>query len=172
MSLTIRIALTASLLLAASVLSAADPQPQPPATPPAQTTAPAAPDLDINQAEIAAGVVPDALDPAKTAPTASEPSPLLVEIEAVLAASRAAVAELATRADATGDPAMAFALQQQIARVKQQAELDILAIQARHARLAGNDELATQIEADIATIMNPPAPVAPAVPRPAPADQH
>ncbi|HOX25877.1 MAG TPA: hypothetical protein PLL30_10090 [Candidatus Krumholzibacteria bacterium] len=160
-----------ALATAVSLALAAEPEPQLPAAPPARENPSAAPDLDVNQAEIEAGVALDPLKAESGAVGADAASPMIAEIEAVLAASRAAVAELSARA-ATADPATAHALQEQIAGLKQQAELDILGIQVRHARAAGDVELAARIEADIAAILDPPAPTAPAEPRPAPAEQN
>jgi hypothetical protein len=59
-----------------------------------------------------------------------------------------------------------------MSQLKQQAELDILAIQARYARAAGKEDLAQQIEADIAAIISPPTPAGPTEVRPAPDTQR
>jgi hypothetical protein len=157
----------------APVLLAADPQPQSPSTPPSNPELAETPALDINQAEIDAGVTPDpAAAPADKSGNASATSAMMMEIGAVLETGRAAIAELAARIDAASDTDARQALQFEAATLKQQMELDILAIQAEHARLAGNQALADRIEADMAFILSPPAPTPPATPRPAPADQR
>ena len=165
-----RLALVALMILIVGLAVAADPEPQAPAEPPTRgEQATVTPALDINRAEIEAGVVNDAVEAAKAA--GAELSPMMAEIQATMQASRAEVADLAARAVAAPDAETRQALQGQITQLKRQAELDVLAIQARHARTAGNEELASQIEAAIASIESPAAPTAPAEPRPAPVRQ-
>ena len=163
-----------ALLIATFVspVLAADPQPQSPAQPAGSPKAEAVPQLDINQAEREAGVVLETIDPAAVPMNEQPMSPMIAEINAALEISHAQVAELTTRAAETPDPSGNLAIQQQIAELKQQAELDILAIQARYARAAGNLELAQQIDEAIAAISSPPAPTAPTTPRPAPGSQR
>ena len=97
---------------------------------------------------------------------------MMVEIEAALAAGDAAVAALAERAAQAADETSQQAIMAQIAGLKQATELTILGIQADHARRAGNDALAAQINADMNLITNPPAPVPPTTPRPVPANER
>ena len=165
-----QVAIAVLAVLLTTALAVADPEPQTPTDPPTAAERQAAAALDVNQAEIAAGVMPDDGEPA-TPPVADRSgSPMIMEIRAALEQSQAEVAELAARV-ATAAPAAREALQQQISTLKQQLELDILAIQVRHARAAGNEALAQEIEAAIATIQSPPPPEPPAVPRPAPGVQ-
>lgn len=150
------IALVAILALTgfvAAVVVAADPEPSTPASPP-----------------VAAQQADPAIAPAATPPPLPIP-PMIAEIEAVLTRSRSEVADLAERF-ATADPSSRDAISLQVAQLKQQAELDILAIQARHARLAGNEALALEIEAAIAIIVTPPPPPPPAIARPAPGEER
>ncbi len=130
---------------------AADPEPQLPTTPPA-------PAAEVNQ------------DKALEAQDLK--LPMMNEIQVVMDVSRGEISELALRAANTTDHMANQAIQQEIATIKQQTELDILGIQVRYARSAGNVELAERIEASIAAIISPPAPAAPAVPRPAPGSQN
>lgn len=161
-----------ALAMLACPAFAADPQPQAP-TDPLKVTPATAPAIDINQAELQAGATyeaPTAADAAAPAPETRALSPMMVEIEAALAASDAAVASLAERAAQAVDESARQAIMVQVAEQKQAAELTILGIQADYARRAGDEAHAARIEADIALIKNPPAPVPPTTPRPLPAD--
>ncbi len=140
---------------------AADPEPQMPTTPPA-------PAAEVNKAE----VFSDPNDAAKALEAQDLKLPMMNEIRVVMDVSRGEVSELALRAANTTDSTANQAIQQEISAIKLQTELDILAIQVRYARSAGNVELAERIEASIAAIISPPAPTAPAVPRPAPGSQN
>jgi hypothetical protein len=170
---------TARIMIAGAVLAllalptlADEPSAQTPVDPPVVASPPAMPDLEINQAEIQAGVeiVPTAA--VVPTPPARALSPMMVEIEAALAAGDAAVAALAERAAQAADETSQQAIMAQIAGLKQATELTILGIQADHARRAGNDALAAQINADMNLITNPPAPVPPTTPRPVPANER
>lgn len=163
---------TAALVLLALPAVADEPQAQTPVDPPQVASPPAVPDLPVNQAEIQAGVAP-VLDTSVIPTPPTRPlSPMMVEIEAALAAGDAAVATLAERAAQAADETSRQAIMVQIAAQKQATELNILAIQAAHARRAGNDALAAQIDAEMVAITNPPAPVPPATPRPLPANDR
>lgn len=172
MRIVIKSLLVVLIVSVAALALAADPQPKKPSEPPARTDGQATPDLDINQAEITAGVVPDATDGVKSQPDQTAVSPMITEIFAIRDASRLEIADLTAQAPAHPDHAAELALQQQISQLKQQTELDILAIQVRYARSAGQEDLALQIEADIAAIISPPQPAPPAEARPAPNTQH
>lgn len=99
-------------------------------------------------------------------------SPMMSEIRATMEVGRGQIAELTSQAAATPDQVANQAIQNEIATVKQQVELDILGIQVRYARSNGDEDLALKIEASIAAITSPPAAVAPAEARPAPDNQN
>ncbi len=159
------LALTLALLLSATVgVAIAD-------EPPVQPEAARLPDLPENAAEMKALengdlVLPEAL------PSERPLSPMLVEIQSALAEQQRQVAALDARFAETTDATAALAIQREIEQIKQDTELAILAIQARHARAAGDENLAQSIDAAIATLQNPPPPPAPAVERPVPADNR
>lgn len=155
------------LLFATGLALAADPQIKEP-LPTREGTAVPAPDIPVNQAEIQAGVVLDTPAALKSLHDDPALSPMMVEIKAALDASRAQVAELSVRAANAPDHAAQAALHREVAQVKQQVELDILAIQARFARERGDEQLAQRIDEAIEAIQNPPAPEAPTETRPAP----
>jgi hypothetical protein len=133
-----------------------------------EPVAPSAPNLDINQAELKelsgsqAPVHPDF-----TAAESAETSPLMQSIRALTAAADAQVAEMQVRLDAVADDAAALEILRAMERVKVQTELDILAVQAAHARRTGREELAGEIESAIRT-MTEPRPAAQPVMRAAP----
>lgn len=116
-----------------------------------------------NEAEIQAIANGElALEPAPAAETAAARplSPEMVEINAAMAAERAQVDDLAARLQAATDDAMALALEREIETAKRSTELAILGIQARHARAAGREAQAQEIEAAISqmtAVMNVPA---------------
>ena len=91
------------------------------------------------------------LEPAPAAEmTAARPlSPEMLEIDAALAAERVQVQDLTARLEAATDDAAALALEREIETTKQSTELAILGIQARHARAAGREAQAQEIEAAI-----------------------
>lgn len=156
-----------SLLALAGSAFAADPEVKEATRPQDQSPIPT-PNISINQAEIEAGTLPEAPDADKSGPTERPLSPMMVEIKAALDASKAQVAELSARASAAPDHDSQMAIHREVSQIKQQVELDILAIQARYAREKGDEALALQIEEAIDTILNPPAPTAPTEPRLAP----
>jgi len=97
---------------------------------------------------------------------------MLVEIQGALAEQQRQVATLDARFAETTNETAAMAIQQEIEQIKQDTELAILAIQARHARAAGDENLALSIDAAIATLQNPPPPPANTTERPVPAGNN
>ncbi len=168
MNVIARIALVIFLFSLAMPVMAADPEPQLPTTPPASTESQPTPSSGVDEA----GIPAEQLDANKTLEGQNPTSPMMNEIRVLMDVSRGEVAELVLLAANTTDREASQAIQMEISTIKQQAELDILAIQARYARSAGNAELALQIEASIAAIISPPAPSAPAETRPAPTNQR
>ena len=103
-----------------------------------------------------AGAADDAVAPAPAVKRVAQPSPMMVEIRAVLDSERASLKSLNERFRAAKDDATAQALQREIAQVKQDSEIAILRVQAKHARLAGHDAVAAYLEGAIRTILSPP----------------
>ena len=156
-----RLTLVLIILVIAIPALAANPEPQlPKSTPENSIPAPGVP------------VAKDTDNPAKVQDELGTTSPMMSEINVAMDITRGAIAELAASAAGTHDFAAQQAIQTQISTLKKQTELDILAIQARYARSAGNVELATQIDAAIEAITSPPAPVAPAEERPVPVNHN
>jgi len=155
------------LLFMCGTAMAADPQVQnaTEAKPGQQAPSPV---LEINRAELEAGVILDVNAADKSLQTEPTLSPMMIEIRTALESNRSQVQELSDRAAGAPDFEARRALNQEAAQLKQQVELDILAIQARYAREGGKEELAQRIEAAIEMIQNPPAPEAPTETRPAP----
>lgn len=172
MRLVIQSLLVILIISMATFALAADPEPQKPADPSARDEGQITPAIDINQAEIEAGVAPDVADGLKSQPGQTATSPMIAEIRAVLETSRLEVADLTAQGPAHPGHEADLAMQKEISQLKQQAELDILAIQARYARADGKEDLAQQIEASIEAIISPPAPAAPTEVRPAPETQR
>lgn len=158
-------AAAATLLLAASA-HAQEPQSPEPKAGPAQAAetprqAPAAP----ASAETSAPAVGDR---APASETRLRPlSPMMTEMQAVLALEAEKLAELRQRGRESATPDGALAVQREIERLKFETEIALLRVQARHARAAGRVEVATRIEVAIADLVNPPRPLAPAA-RPVP----
>lgn len=133
----------------------------------------AIPDLPENRAEIEAVRAGELrLEPAPNAaaaPQAAAPrSPEMLEIDQALVAERALVAELEARLEGAPDETAALDLLREIERTKQRTEIEILRLQAKHARLAGREEQAAEIEAAVQQILAPalvPAPAAAAAAR-------
>lgn len=135
------------------------------------------PGLDVNQAEIEAlregredgeAQAEDSLElPSDKPGPHPEVNPLMVEIRSLLQEERAEVVTLAERFTAASDEQTALAIQQEIQEVKVRTELQILRLQADHARRGGREEVAQQIDAAI-TAMTTPRPVKEPVDRPAP----
>lgn len=97
-------------------------------------------------------------------------SPAMQEIRAELAREQEALAELRARLDRAPDARAALAIEHEIAAVKQGCEVEILRIQARHARLAGDEERARDIELAVEQILDPPRTGVPSVKRPVPTE--
>jgi hypothetical protein len=150
----------ATFFAGAVVAAAAEP------TPPAGSEPASIPENAAEMAEIAAGQLVLEPVPVAEAVPARALTPEMIEINAALAAERTRVDELTTRLKATTDEAAALTLVQEIETAKQGTELAILAIQARHARAAGREAQAQEIESAISrmsAVMNAPAMLA--VPR-------
>ena len=164
MNVLYRVIIALLITLVALPVVAADPEPQSP------TTAPTTP--SVNQATDKAGMASEELDAGKSLDNLAPDSAMMLEIKATMDLRRSEISELAERAAGSPDSQANFAIQQEISILKQQTELDILAIQARYARSEGNEELALQIEAAIEAITSPPAPTAPVEERPAPINNN
>ncbi len=160
MKLIARISLVLIIISFAMPVLAADPELQSPQA----ITAPVTSSSGVNEAK-------DTVDPQNLAKNQDQlgiTSPMVSEIELALTASKLEIAELVTQVANSSDFAAKQLMQEEISAIKQQTELDILGIQARYARTAGNEDLANQIDNAIETIISPPAPSAPAEERPAP----
>lgn len=107
----------------------------------------------------------DAVAPAPK-PRLAKASPMMTEIRAVLDEERAALRVLHERFRATKDADASIAIQREIARVKLDAEVSVLRVQAKHARAAGRADVAANLEAAIQKMLEPDAPP-PSAPRPA-----
>ena len=86
-------------------------------------------------------------------------SPMMLEIESLLAAERAAVEVLAARLEKTHDGQALIALQREVEALKQETQLGILEVQLRYARAAGRDEVVAELERALAARKQPPVPV-------------
>ena len=82
-------------------------------------------------------------------------SPMLREIEAVVDSCRKAEARIIARFNAAADDGGALGAKAEIATLKRETRLQILRIQARHARLAGRDDLARHIEDTLLRMLDP-----------------
>lgn len=82
-------------------------------------------------------------------------SPKMQEITEVLAAGKTQVMELQEQLKTAPNETEALRLLKAIAQQKQDTEIAMLRIQERHARLAGQSEVADQIIAAIDKILNP-----------------
>ncbi len=101
---------------------------------------------------------PDDANEAPLAPpvsAATEPSPMMREIQAAWDAQAFAVEALEARAATCADPVAGLALQRQIEDLRAQVEVQILTIQARYARQEGRLEVAAEIEAAVAEMTSP-----------------
>jgi crotonobetainyl-CoA:carnitine CoA-transferase CaiB-like acyl-CoA transferase len=79
----------------------------------------------------------------------------MAEIRAVFAQERLDVDALADQLGRTDDHAERTLLQQRIAEVKKNAEVEMLRVQLRYARLAEQSETVARLEASIAQILDP-----------------
>lgn len=131
---------------------------------PALTGAPAQVALDDPAARRALEALPIPAAIARPRPAAT---PLLSDLYDVLDRQDAAVAVLQSELARTADPMAALAVQRRIEKVKQDAEVELLRVQATHARAAGKAALAAQLDAAIAELTAPRAASEP-VERPAP----
>ncbi len=95
-----------------------------------------------------------AVDDGGAAPSAPL-TPLMRDIVAACAANEAAVAALEAALAGTDDPGAALVLIRQIEDLRCRLEVELLRIQARHARLAGRVGDAAQIEAAVAAMTSP-----------------
>jgi hypothetical protein len=96
-------------------------------------------------------------------------SPMMAEIEAAMEATRMEVADLKLQYETAVSDEQAMEIMREVARVKREGRVELMRIQLRHARLAGNDGLVLQLEEVIARMTAPPVKGTP-VPRPIP--QH
>jgi hypothetical protein len=158
--------LAASVLVCSSAVLAQDakaPTPNAGAAPEVSKVAPATPTS-------ATPVAPSDEAPA-VAPKPRPLSPMMAEMQTVLAAESERLAELKLRAGKAPTPDDALAIQREIERVKFDTEVSLLRVQAKHARQAGRTEVASRIESAIADLVNPSKPVAPAA-RPVPSREN
>lgn len=88
-------------------------------------------------------------------------SPRLLEIRTFLEKDKQALDKLRAEYAAATSDAEALRLQRQIHEIKRGTELGLLKIQLKHARLEGNQEAVTQLEATLDRASNPPAIEAP-----------
>ena len=79
----------------------------------------------------------------------------MTEIRAVLAQERVEVDALVESLSRTQDHTERLQLQQRIAEVKKNAEVEMLRVQLRYARLAEQSETVARLEASIAQILDP-----------------
>ena len=168
----LKFAIVILLLITAAVYAvAADPDPvapekAEPATSGDEVTRPGSPgNLEVNKAEIEEGK----LDAESALDTERVPakSPLMTAIDVVMQDSRDQITLLRADLEKQSDPDAALAIQKQIEDLKVETELNILRLQADHARAHGNEELARSIDESI-TFMTTPRPKAQPVDRPAP----
>jgi hypothetical protein len=121
-----------------------------------------APSLLSAQAEPVVDPAPDPAAAAGLAAAAPPPppvvlSPLMQEITAAWKAHEVVVAALEQELAATADATAALALQRQIESARAQVEVEILTIQARHARRNGRADVAAELEAAIGQLSAAPA---------------
>jgi hypothetical protein len=112
----------------------------------------------------AAVAPPRASGPAETGldPIAPPVTPLQADMEGVLAEEAARIAELRAALADAADEAEVLRLQREAEACKLSTEIRILELQATHARAAGRDEAAAEIEAAVARLRDPAPPLQPA----------
>ncbi len=93
---------------------------------------------------------------ADTAP-ARELSPMMTEINAAIEAMRQEVTDLKLQYETATDDRSAMEIMGEIASAKREGRVEMMRIQLRYARLAGNDELVTRLEEVITKMTAPPA---------------
>lgn len=167
------LALAAASALAWAAAAPAADKVEPTGSGPAASPPPAAamPAIPENAEELKA---PQGAAPAPATVTrrpARKLTPMMAEILAYLEARDHAIAlrqqQLAAPGAARPDAAAALAAAAEMQRMKQETELEVLAIQARWARREGRTADAQRIEETIEEILRPKVPVNPEV-RPAP----
>ncbi len=84
------------------------------------------------------------------------PSPMMQEIEDVLASDKAAILALNEELEAAPDEQAALRILQAISQRKQETEIAILRIQEHHLRENGDTASADRINGEIERILNPP----------------
>jgi len=120
----------------------------------------------IIAAAMAGSIAGSAVFAADMAP-ARELSPMMEEIQAAMEATRLEVADLKLQYETAGSDGQAMEIMREVARVKRDGRVEMMRIQLRHARLAGNDELIIQLEEIIIRMTAPPVKGTP-IPRPFP----
>lgn len=101
-------------------------------------------------------------------PRVSPLRPMMVELRALLDAEREQVAALTARLKSATDEAGSLAIQREIEKLKIGTESAMLRVQAKHARRAGREALAAQLELAAEDLLAPPKRVEPSSVRPAP----
>jgi hypothetical protein len=120
------------------------------------TDKPPIPDTPENQAEIEAAARGElVLEPVAPAGGDASLSPEMAAIREALAAGQARVDELEARLVAASGDEAALAVMRAIEQAKQDTEIEVLRIQAEHARLAGRETQAQEIEAAITQMLEP-----------------
>ncbi len=167
------VVMSVMMLLVASMALAADPQSS------ENTQADAAgknepvevqgvPDISVNEAEIQQyGSAVKSVDTGTDA--LPDTNPLMPEIERIQDEASAQLVALNDRLASQTSDQQALELIRQIETVKQQAELDIMRLQATAAVTRGDQDVADEINAAIEE-MTSPRPVRQPIERPAPAD--
>lgn len=116
-------------------------------------------------AEPAVKVKVTAATPGETAAPVREPSPMMQEIQAAMETARLQVAELKRRHDAAVNDDEAMDLAREAARIKRESRVEMMRIQLRYARQAGNTELVAELEDIVTRMTSPPVKGVPQVRR-------
>lgn len=95
------------------------------------------------------------VEPGSVAAPTRELSPMMLEITAAMESARLQVADLKRRHDAAINDEEAMALAREAARIKRESRIEMMRIQLRYAREAGNDELVIELE-EVVTRMTAP----------------
>ncbi len=88
--------------------------------------------------------------------SAREISPMMTEIYAAVETMKLEIADLKLQYDAAVSNEQAMEIMQEIARVKKENRVEMMRIQLRYARLAGNEKQIAELEAVIAKMTSPP----------------
>ena len=119
--------------------------------------------LNVNQAELDAAKnqpLPSGVDLAGRAPVPErQANPMMLEIRTVLEAAREQSNALQQQFQAATNEGEALGIQRELEKLMQDSEIEILEIQARYARARGDEDLAEDIEANIANIREPQVPI-------------